>query len=353
MTTRIKIVSWFIAVGLLAGVYVAVSHSLRARLENSLSRLLDRQVTIESAQLTFPAGVVLKKVVIPADRSQESVPPVQIQEVVVHLTPLNFSKGWQAVTVELTAPTVCIRQKAKTGWELPVTLPTHATASADRLPLAITRLQVREGEVTVVDRQVSPEVTWTFRNISAGVSPSHHPGEYLYTVFGTITDAHKKPVGQCEISGHFFLVGTTEATISFKEMDLPFLAPYVNLVLGTAPSQGTCTLVSRVSAYQGALVADSTLSASGVAFPTEKPTLLGPTGNRLVELLRDSTGTIHLSFLLTGRPGEPLNWSTLTAGTIQESVRQGLAKGIQNVLSSTEQQPVEESVRRGMESLGR
>ena len=71
MTTRIKIVSWFVAVGLLVGAYVAASHSLKGRLESGLSRLLERQVTIESVQLIFPSGVVLKKIVIPADKSEK------------------------------------------------------------------------------------------------------------------------------------------------------------------------------------------------------------------------------------------------------------------------------------------
>ncbi len=313
MTTRIKIVSGLLAVGLVAGATVAAGRALKPRFENELGRLLGRQVAIQSARLVFPAGVVLKKVVISADPSQENLSPVQIQEAVVQFGFLSLMQG---------------------------------------RPFAVARLRIRDGEVTVVDRQISPEVTWVFRNVSAGIAHSHRPDEYLYTASAIVTDAQKKPVGRCEINGHFFLAGTTEATVSLKEMDLPFLAPYAKLILGMAPSQGACTLVSRVSAYQRSLLAESTLSASGVVFPTEQPTLLGPAGNRLVELLRDETGMVRLSFLVTGRPGEPLNWSELTAATIRESVRQGMAKGIQNVLSSTEQQPVEESVRKGLESIG-
>jgi len=353
MTTRIKFISWIVAVGLLVSTSFVVSHRLKGRLEEGLSHLLERPVTIQSVGLTFPAGVVLKEVVIPADRSPESLPPIRIREAVVRFGFLSFLQGRQGIAVELVAPVIVLRQKATAGWDLPVTLSPRAAASVARLPLVVTRLRIRDGEVTIVDRQISPEVSWTFRNVSASLGRSHRPDEYLYAVLATVLDAQKKPVGQCNVDGHFFLAGTTEATVSLNGMDLPFLAPYVNLVLGVAPSQGTCTLVSRVSAYQGALLADSKFSASGVVFSTEKPTLLGPTGNRLVELLRDPSGTVQLSFLLTAHPGQPLDWSALMASTIQEAVRQGMAKGIQNVLSSTEQSPVAESVRKGFESLGR
>jgi len=342
MTTRVKLVSWFIAVGLVVGAYVTATHSLTSRFENGLSRLLKQQVKIQSVELIFPTGVVLKKISIPADPSKEGLPPISIREVALRFGLLSFLQGRRDVVMELTAPTISLRRNAKTGVKL----------LSGRLPLFATRLRIRNGEVTVVDRQVSPEVTWTFQNVSASVSRSHRPEEYLYTILATVADAQKKPVGQCEINGHFFSNGTIEATVSLRQMDLGFLAPYAGAILGTSPSQGTCTLTSQVTLHEGGVLADSQLSASGVVFPTEQPTLVGPTGNRLVEMLRDSAGTIQLSFLVTGRPGEQLNWSELMTSTIRESVRQALAKGIQNVLSSTEQQPVEESVRKGLESIG-
>ena len=102
------------------------------------------------------------------------------------------------------------------------------------------------------------------------------------------------------------------------------------------------------------LVAETDLTARNVVFPTEEPTLLGPTGNHLVKLLKDSSGEVHLHFVVKGTLGEKLDWSDLVSSAVREAMRQAVSRGIQKVMKDSEElKPVEELIRKGLESLGR
>ena len=156
-------------------------------------------------------------------------------------------------------------------------------------------------------------------------------------------------VGTCIKDG-----GPIDATVRWTGADLPKLAPYLQPVLGVAPVRGTADVETQLTLHQGIVMAHNSVTATGVAFAGAEPTTLGPDGNRLIELLRDKEGKIHLSFIVTGKLGEKLDWSDLTTGAMREAMRQAMSRSILQVMSDTEQnRPVEERMRRKLDTLDR
>jgi len=163
-----------------------------------------------------------------------------------------------------------------------------------------------------------------------------------------------REIGKLEINGESLLGEFFESRVLMDHAALQHLGPHLRKILGVVPSQGICRVEAKITSVHESCVAEIDLTASQVAFSTEEPTLLGPPGNRLAELLRDPEGKIHLSFVVKGKPGDHLDWSDLAAGTFRESMRQALARGIQQTLTDAEvNKPLEEAIRRGYESQGR
>jgi hypothetical protein len=203
---------------------------------------------------------------------------------------------------------------------------------------------------------VQPEVTCILRDTAVSLGRAPHPGVvYVYSAIGSLEGLSRQALGMVQVRGMSHLPdGPTEVEVSVKHGALQQIAPYVRRVLGTAPSQGSLELKAKVTAHAGMVVSETQLTSSHLAFATDEPTVIGPTGNRLVELLQDSKGLISLSFIVQGHGGQPLDWSDLAAGALREAMQQALARGIQRLLADVEERkPVEDWIQRQMESLGR
>ncbi len=186
------------------------------------------------------------------------------------------------------------------------------------------------------------------------VRPGARPRERGFTLSGRLEDGQGGSLGRFSARGTFFKEGPVDAEVSFTGANLENLAPYLRQVLGVAPSGGAMEMRTRLTLYRGVLMAHNEVSASGVVFSGNEPTTLGPDGNRLVELLKDREGKVHLSFVVAGKLGQKMDWSDLAAGAMREAMRQAMSRSIQQVLTDTEQRrPVEELLRKKLDTLDR
>ena len=275
---------------------------------------------------------------------------VTVQDVSVRLAWASLLRGRPGVELSLTAPELSLRwsKGSLTGFSLKPL----RSSRAGRVP--VVQLHVEKGRISLLDQTVSPEVAWEVRDLALAARADWKSGPCVFEGTGALADGMAGGKGRLKLDGSAVLPrGPVDASVSLTHGRVGELAPYLRQVLGTAPSRGTVEVASRVTLHGGVLMSKNDVSASGVGFPTDEPTVLGPDGNRLVQLLRSPDGKVSLSFVMTGEVGKGLDWSDLAAGAMREAIQQAMARGIQRVLSDTEQQPVEEAVRKGLDSLGR
>ncbi|MBI3318659.1 MAG: DUF748 domain-containing protein [Candidatus Omnitrophica bacterium] len=351
---RIKWILWPLGIGLAVGAYLSVVTTIRERAEALLTSALGLPVTVQMAQLTFPLGVHLAGIRVPAGPGQGGGSLFSLQEMSAALSVNSFLMGRPGVDLAFTAPRFTLERYRQNLFSISLASLSSGLNPSGPTGLVLNRLQVRDGQLTLVDRAVTPEVFWNLRNLAVSMRAGERPGAYPYTVLSVLEDAPHQEIGRLEINGEFFLGGTGEAAVTMEHRAIQRLAPYIRPVLGVAPNRGSCLVKAKITTHEGVCVAEVDLTASGLAFRTEEATVLGPSGSRLVELLQDPDRQIHLSFVVKGRLGERLDWSDLVASTFTEAMKQALARSIQRTLSETEvKKPVEELLRKGYESLGK
>ena len=186
------------------------------------------------------------------------------------------------------------------------------------------------------------------------IRPWGRTKERRFTVSGDWLTGQEGLLGSFDGKGTYLREGPVDADVTLTCGNLVALASYLREGLGSAPSAGRMRMETHLTVHMGVLMAHNEVTAAGVVFPGNAPTTLGLDGNRLVELLRDPEGKVHLSFIVSGKLGEKLNWSDLTAGAMREAMRQAMSRSIQRVLNETEQKkPVEELLRNKLDSLDR
>lgn len=205
-------------------------------------------------------------------------------------------------------------------------------------------------EVLAVPGEARPPL----RIDSLAVRPGGRPRERRFTLSGHLEDEQGKALGRFNAQGTFFREGPVDAQIALTYPDLSRLSAYLRQVLGAAPDRGAMEMKTRLTLFQEVLMAHNEVTATGVSFPSSELTTLGLDGNRLVQLLKDKEGKVHLSFIVAGKLGEKLDWSDLAAGAMREAMRQAMSRSILQVMSETEQKkPVEELMRRKLDTLDR
>ncbi len=353
MSLRVKLALWAIGIGLVCGFYVVGTGSLRLRLQNVLSDAFQQRVTVQSLALRFPLGVRMSGIAMPNAAGQET-PPISIREAVAQLDLGTLLKGRPRFALELKAPRLRIERNPQGSIQFSLLRKTTPEGRLQVLGIPVSRLRVRDGELILLDQAVAPQVSGVLRDLSVSLVSGSQRGQYTVNVRGLLEGGSREPLGILEANGEMILPTTAEFKISVTHKEVARLEPYLRQILGAAPSQGAIHLVSTVTLFNGGLVADSRLTATGLAFLTDDPTVLGPSGNHLVQILQDSKGVVNLSFIVKGRLGEPLDWSNLVESTLREAMRQALAQNIRRALTDAEQGgSLEEAIRRGMDSIGR
>jgi hypothetical protein len=350
---KTKTILLIVAVGLVVAAYFVAARSMRDFIEKRLSDTLHEKVTLQAAHLTFPPGILLTGV---------SAPSVSIQQVAVRVSPMAILRGQPGLDLEVNSPKLFVERGADGQMKLPLSAPSAApapSAPADsgkpaKKAIPFSRLRVRAGELTFADRKVSPEVTWAIRDLRISLKQGRDPGGMMYGAVGELQQAAQKRVGSFELKGEFLQESTGEADLTIRHEALEQLSPYVRPILGSSPSRGSFDLTSKITIHEGMLVADNKLTIRNLGFATDEPTILGPVGGRLVELLQDSSGVIHLAFVVKGKLGGELDWSDLFNSTLRQAMQQALARNIHKVLTDTQElNSIEDLINKGLESLGR
>ena len=343
-------IGWGIALGLVAALYLFGAGALRAQMEDAMSSACNRPVSIRSARITLPPGILLSGIEVPP-APRESAAPFSIGQLSAHLAAGQFLQGKVGLSVEVQRPRLVIQwtPQAKLLFS-----PDSFKNAAGSAPMPLARLKIEGGELTFVDETVLPAVSWNFRDLQAEVSADRGPGEYSVHLSARMVGDAQENLGKVGIDGSVISQGPVDGTVSVEHLKIERLSPYLRRILGAAPTQGQAQLTSRVTVDHGVAMTHNEVIASGVVFPNGERTTLDLEGNRLVELLRDPEGKIHLGFIVTGKLGGKLDWSDLAAGALREAMRQALSKSIQNVLQqSQDSRPAGEVLQEKLESIGR
>lgn len=346
---RWKWVILALAALLAAGVCFSTASRIRRDLARSLSAACRRPVSIQSAQLLLPAGVRLTGIHVPRLPSEQRA-PFSVEEIRVRASFGAMAQGQMGAELEM------VRPKIYTEWsrETRNYLQYVGLVKSGNPSVPMAGIRVQDGDLTLVDRTVVPNMWWELRGTSLQVRVGPGEGQCTFTLSASLQDKSGGPMGTLQAEGSVFPRGPVDAKILLSHQGIEHLAPYLRPVLGTAPSQGSMEMETRLTVLQGVVMAHNEVTARGVAFPTDEPTTLGPDGNRLARLLADREGKIHLSFVVSGKAGEKMDWSDMAAGALHEAMRQAMTRSIQSVLDQKEQQqPVGEEIRKGLESLGR
>lgn len=297
---------WILVVALGVAAYAMGMEKLRQRLEKEFSQVSGRPVKIQRAGWAFPVGVRLTGLALFLERTPEGI--------------LGFPSG--------------------------------SGPGGPSIPFG--RLQVREGQVRWVDKKVSPETAWVFRKVRADLRSFGRSQRLIFRGWAELEGDTRQKAGEVSFSGELLPAGMVQAQVELQHSDLRQLSPYLTEILGVPPAAGSAALKCSITSQGGTLIAANDLTAQGVVFQSEEPTVLGIPGGRLVELLKDPEGKIHLSFLVTGRQGQKLDWSGLAQAALTQSLRLGVARSIHRVLTDTEEvKPLEERLHQGLESSGR
>ncbi|MCM8812203.1 MAG: DUF748 domain-containing protein [Candidatus Omnitrophica bacterium] len=339
---------WLLAAVAIAGGYLGGTVVLKGEMEKWIADAVGRPVQIDVLQGTFPPGITAKGITLAQEPDAANL-PFAIHKVIARFSFLSLLRGQFGLDVELISPVISMERSSDGTWRLPVNA---RSAGGGRGGLPVVRLRVRDAEITIIDKFVSPEAMWFFRKVSLSAK-REAGGLYMYTFLSALEGLDRQPVGQVGVTGSVsFKEQAAEAHLSADYSALEFLAPYIQLAIGAAPSRGTCSINSAITVRGREFSADTKFIGKGILFAMEQPTALGPSGNRLVELLKDREGRVHLTFTIAGKLGEQMDWSGLITGTVREAMRQAMARSIQKVLGSSETN-VGESVQKGVESLGR
>ncbi|MBI3616494.1 MAG: DUF748 domain-containing protein [Candidatus Omnitrophica bacterium] len=345
---RVKWILWIAGIGFLVWIHAATNRQIQGWTEGALNSGFGRKAAFRARTLIFPVGIRLSNVTIPSGSGRES--SVSIGRVEARINFPALLRGRPGFDLELRGPKFLIERDTAGDFHLPL----RPGGVGEGLEFPLAHLKVKEGELLFMDRAVSPLVFWAIRDLSVSVRADPRSGRWLTSGRGLLQGQSHETIGQFEIRGKLDRSALSDAELSVTYQGLGNLAPYLRHVLGTAPSQGAFKLTSAVDLGKGSLSADNRIVATGVLFPTDEPTALGPSGNRLVELLKDRDGMIRLSFPVKGPLGELPDWSNLLGAPLRDAMRRALAQNIQKALADAESpRSVEEALRRSLDSSGR
>lgn len=337
-----------VLIALVAGAYYWATGAVKERVARELSAACRRPVTVEKVDFALPAGIRLTGLVVPR-LGPEPRAPLAIDEIYAQLVPEEAIRNRPVGDLELTGPRLWMEWNpqvralfSKVGFR---SLPNAA--------VAIRNLKIREGALEVADATARPPVDWHVQRFRMDAQLGASPQARSFQGEGVLLGPDRNPVGRFTFDGTRVEEGALEVNVSLTHDQIQILAPYLRGLLGPTPVAGRLDLDSRVQVREGQLTAETQVTASGIRFATGEPTTLGPPGNRLAELLSDADGAVHLGFIVQGPLASEVSWLDLAAGSLREAMRKAMTRSIHRVLIESEQGPVEDRLRQGLESLGR
>jgi hypothetical protein len=301
---------------------------------------------VKQAGWAFPVGAQAQGVAIRSNTGESSITLDQING---RIGLLSLFSSSPKIELHLTRPVLSL-VRTKTGIQTGF----QKSSGEGKAPnFLMTRLVIQRGELRIQDRSIQPAVDWNLTDLSVNAALNPRDKTANWQVEASLKNASGESIGGVASDGSLSADGNWKTQVKLSHHALGSLKPYVLPILGTVPVQGSVQFTADASVSGQMLQAECTLLAKGVVFPTDEATLLGPSGNRLVELLQDENGVIRLQFPVSGKMDGPLDFSGLFGSAVQEALRQTFAKSIQSVLTETVSESVGKLIRETLDSLGR
>lgn len=313
--------------------YLGGTSALRAQMEAALASACNRPVSVRSAQVIFPPGVRLSHITVPA-YPRERVQPLSIGQIEARMAGNGFLQGPLAVDLRILQPKMFM---AWTPYDKEMFSLASLKGTSTPVALPLSRLRLEAGELTLLDETVIPATQWNLRDLEGEFAAGQAPGQYRFRFSSRLVTDSAEDIGLLKVEGTWVSGGPLDATLEIRHRNLKVLAPYLCKVLGTPPAKGRAELTTRLTIHQGVVMARNDVIAEEVSFPSDAVTTLDLEGNRLVDLLRDEEGKVHLGFIVAGKLGKKLNWSDMATGALREAMRQAVSRSIQKVLKENEE----------------
>ncbi len=343
-----KWIGWIIAIFALIAISQVVTSSMRSGLEQSLSQACYRPVTIRSARVILPVGILLTGIDVPKVKGEVAA-PFSVEAIRATLSLNGLGQGQAAAALEIRSPSVYLEWTR----ELKKAIRGGGLLPQQQAGVPVSELTIQNGHVILKDETVLPPSTWDLQQVKAHyqISPQQN---YEYSISGILFDDSGKEQGTLTVDGSGVVDQHLEIHSILEHSDVRKISGYFRDVLGAMPDQGSLKMESRITIKNGVALAHNEVTAENLRFPVDAQTTIGMDGNRLVQLLSDAEGKFHLAFNVTGKLGENMDWSDLAASAMRETLQQAMARGIQKALeSNNDAMPASESLQNSMDSLGR
>ena len=348
---KFKFMVGLIAVGLALGLYRVGAESLKENLQKKLSKSIGQPVTIRGAYPLFPPALFLSGLEVGKPFDPMEKPILSVAQLSIRVNFLKFLQGQWGVEMELANPKLFFTRDSQGVFNEAFLSLIKRRPVFPRSAVFLHRVRARDGEIVFIDRRVSPETKWTVRNVSlsAGLDPKKKG--YRFSLLALLDGA--QPSATLEFGGEMVLDETGKIKMALTDWPAQKFAPYLRDILGVAPSQGICTIESVLILHKKMLTSSTTLVGRGLLFPGAEQTVFGLPGNKLIELLKDKEGNVHLKFDVGGSLNDSTDWPSLIQEAFGESIHQAMTANLQNLLSDVEKKPVVDVIQNEGESLSR
>jgi len=331
----------------LVAAYVLGLEVFRAQLESDLTRACQRPVKVKAVNVVFPIGIVLKGLEVPPV-GIEKQSPLSAQSIQIQLVPVSAVFGKPALAVRVDG----LHFTCAWNWQMREILRRGNFQARLRIPAQVSSLNIAKGRIVVVDEDITPAFPWIFQNLSVDISAKTQDS-YTFRCSSELVDEKATPIGSLQADGHFVVGGPVDGKLVFQHAKIEALSPYVRRLLGTTLLKGAVELSSSFTLHEGLLISQNDLTATGLRFASGKIAFMDMEPDRVVDLLTDPNGEIHLSFRVAGSLKEKLDWSDLAASAMREALHQAMARSIKRTLEAAQQGLLEERLRRQLESIER
>lgn len=328
----------FVVVAIVAAV-VGVPQA-RPWLVKQLTETLQCPVSIGAVVWAPPSGVRVTafEAQSPAGRAQTPWLKADAVDVQVALWSLLLRRAL-VVDVDVVRPALTVEQLPDGRLSLPAfKAPAPATPPADgATPAAATpqvlphRVRLLRGTVVYRDQRHNPP--WTLTLAPVHLTVVAQPNGVRYHGESGIQGTDNNPVGTLALEGATAFDGQTTATLQLTHQALPQLAPYIEPVMGAAPTAGELSLRVALTGSPDAMTARVHVETLHLAFPPNAMTTMGVSAAQLIPLLQDEQGRIALDFTIAGRWDQlQVGWNQLVASAVQQMLRSVITQRLPNLL---------------------
>ena len=352
------VIGLFAVVALLVVVAGAVGlPQVRPVLVRQLGEVLQCPVSIGALVWVPPTGVGVREFEAQSPAGRTQPPWLTAAAVDVHVTVWSLlTRRAFVADVNVLRPTITVEQLADGRLSLPTfqapaagpSAPGASPAPSSGGPAILpAHLRVRDGTVIYRDHRLTPAWELTMDDIRVDVQAV--PSQVVrYRGSAVIRSPQGASTGGLDVQGETTFDGQTTAAITVTHRDVTHLAPYVQQVMGAAPTAGALTLTAAITGRPEALTVKVHVETQGLAFPAEAMTSAGVSAAQLLPILEDDQHRIALDFTVSGRWDQlQVSWNDLMAHAVQQVLKTLVTQRLPSILLHGVTRALETSVETG------